>query len=100
MAGKITEIILATVDRYQREYNIDAYHINCGNCEDFAQEVLDELNDPNAELAWHWEMEDCSDDEVDEYAHCFIIFNGLFYDSQSPHGVNSWRELSALKPPK
>ncbi len=42
MAGKITEIILATVDRYEREYNIDAYHINC---DAIKQELIDIGND-------------------------------------------------------
>lgn len=29
------------------------------------------------------------------YGHCFIKFNGKFYDSESPEGLDSWKKLQS-----
>ncbi len=95
---EIEDLIDATVAVYERLYGQDAYHINCGNCEDFAHDVLDLLGGETDDLrgVWHDNMKDCTSREADEWAHCFIMFNGRFYDSQSSEGVDKWRELSAF----
>jgi len=43
---------------------------------------------PSAELIWgdglvgRW-----------DYAHCFVCYNGRYYDAECPEGVDDWEEL-------
>ena len=91
---EIEDLIDATVCIYERLYGQEAYDINCGNCENFAHDVIRLLGGWTDDLkaVWQDDMKDCTSREVDE-SHCFIMFNGRFYDSQCSEGVDQWREL-------
>jgi len=46
---------------------------------------------------WHDEQPDCNEDEAFDWSHKFICYKGRYYDSQSPEGVDNWRELSCFQ---
>lgn len=99
----IHEAIPALVEYYIREYQSNAYKINCGLCEDFAHDLVFVLGeDPYKhtcpiEIRWHDEMPDCSEYEADWWAHCFVVYQGRFYDSEASTGVDTWRDLPSFK---
>lgn len=90
-AKDLPGIIVALVEVYERLYDQSAYEINCGNCEEFAADVIALYG--QGELVWHDNMPDCTPEESDWWAHCFVMVDGRFYDSQTPDGVDHWREL-------
>lgn len=86
------------IRRLIKQWAKDPREINCGDCEDFAGEIEnagfgtafwgDELNSENwsenvRHLGYEWEAQ----------FHCFIEFNGQYYDSECPEGVNWPDEL-------
>ena len=94
-ATTIETIIDAVCDRYFRLYSQTAQEINCGNCESFAHDVVGILG--SGEVFWHEELLDCSKREAAYWSHCFILYNGKAYDSETPKGVNRWRDLPCFR---
>jgi len=88
----ITKIIEAVVEIYQDCYNQTPYEINCGNCEEFASDVVDILKNGSCAV-WHDNMTDCTELESFWWSHKFIIHGERFYDSECSEGVDAWREL-------
>ncbi len=73
--------------RSHRRRPVDAFDINCGLCEDWANRVADlvdgvEVLDPI----------DLTGDR-DEDAHIFIRYRGHYYDAECHGGVDDWRLL-------
>lgn len=99
----ITDAVTSLVVVYAGLYKTDAYHINCGLCEDFAIDLIVVMGgDPyrgsdDIWMAWHDEMPDCTEDEATWHAHCFVVYQGRYYDSEAPEGVNHWRDLPCIK---
>jgi hypothetical protein len=92
--SSIAEAIHALVKVYHDLYEIDAYEINCGMCEDFANDVVDLI--PGAIAEWGDGFTNEQDDS-DHYAyHCIVLYRGRFYDSQHPDGVDNFRNISAF----
>jgi len=89
----ITEIIHKILEVYAIQHGVDAWHINCGQCEDFALDVIEAMGLDSFSMFWHDGMPDCTEEEAYTFAHCFIRYDGRFYDSECPEGVDSWREL-------
>jgi hypothetical protein len=91
----ITETIRKLLAVYADNYGLDAWHINCGECKEFALDVVEALGGDTDQLGayWHDDMPDCTEVEAYTFAHCFIRYAGRFYDSECPEGVDSWREL-------
>ena len=89
----ITKTIHKMLAVYADKHDVDAWHINCGQCEDFALDVLEAAGLDSYSVFWHDEMPDCTKDEANTFAHCFIKYAGRFYDSECAEGVDSWREL-------
>lgn len=61
----------------------DVSRINDGHCEYFAIILADGFSP--SRVVW--------DDELFEKAggdHCFMEYNGRYYDSETPHGVEHW----------
>jgi len=80
----ITLAILQTL----KKWNTDPYLINSGNCDSFAQDVCDKVND--AEMIWsdiHARLIP-SKIENDVGSHCFIRYHRKYYDAECPQGVN------------
>jgi len=90
-ATDLPAIIVAVAELYQDLYDQSPYYINCGNCEEFAHDVQDVFG--RGEPFWQDEMSDCTELEAVYWSHKFLQVDGRFYDSQSPEGVDNWREL-------
>jgi len=95
----ISEVIRAVCNVYQMIYGQTPYDINCGNCEEFAHDVIGILNggkpcEETEELSAWWNDEL---DPQDEPCHKFIRYRGRYYDSQSPEGVDDWRDLPCFQ---
>lgn len=93
----ITEAITELAKIFLEVYATDAYDINRGMCENFA-ESIEELV-PGAVAAWGDTLlgEDYVDDDFDRYGyHCVIVYEGRYYDSQHPQGVDDFRDISAF----
>ena len=72
------------------EFNAHPYDINNGQCEEFAAAVKDRL--PEAEAIWADDLREKSMfDGIDTWLddHCFIRFQGRYYDAEEPEGVSS-----------
>lgn len=99
----IGDIVNHLVNLYEEAYGTGAYQINCGLCEDFAHDLVWALGeDPYShscpiEIRWHDEMEDCTEGEADFWSHCFVQYQGRYYDSQAPEGVAAWRDLPCFR---
>ncbi len=100
----ISDAIKSIVAIYEDLHGLDDYKINCGNCEEFACDVIavvtggDGVTNESKELyaTWHDEQPDCKEYEKDEWSHKFIYYRGRYYDSQSPEGEDNWRDLSCF----
>ncbi len=96
----ISDTIEAVAEVYETLYNQDPYEINCGNCEEFAADVIDALGMVEGDTItalWHDEMPDCTAQENVWWSHKFIRFQGRYYDSECPEGVDEWRELPCFQ---
>ncbi len=86
-ATVIEEVIRAVVDIYIELYNLDGPDgINYGLCEDFAEDVCRLVS--GAEAWWTNEL-----DDTDFGMPKIIKYNGRYYDSECPNGVDNWRLL-------
>lgn len=90
----ITEVIHELIKVYSQTWCVNAYSINCGLCEDFAWSVCEVIDGAEA----YWGNELCTEEET-EYefelygCHCFVEYEGRYYDSESPDGEDNFRDL-------
>jgi hypothetical protein len=91
----ISKVIHKLVTGYFLLYRVDESEINKGMCEDFANDLVSIF-----QLAWgydldlHWgeDLLDCDWDSItSNYAHCFVEFEGKYYDSEMPNGTKDWK---------
>jgi hypothetical protein len=61
-------------------------HINNGYCAAFAEDIIKLY--PSAEYYW---------EEYNDIPHAFIKYNNKYYDSESPDGVDNWKDLPIYK---
>ena len=60
-------------------------HINNGWCVEFTERLLKHID---GEYMWREEF---------DIPHAFVLYNGCYYDSESPYGVSDWRNLPIWK---
>ena len=77
-------------DRPDGRRAIDAYDINCGMCEEWANRVAELC--PEAEAVGVGNLTGNADDDL-EYPHVFVRYQGKFYDCECPQGVRRWDKL-------
>ena len=67
--------------------------INCGNCDDFANEVAEQFTE--AEAYWGIDIVEEFPNNLKDDAdgHCFIEYKGKYYDAEAPEGVNHVTQL-------
>lgn len=70
-------------------YGMDPADINGGWCAKFAEEVQEEAIKHGIKV----ELTDDQQLGHDNYTHTFMYFDGFFYDSESPDGVENWQDL-------
>ena len=76
----ITEVI----EQLVIEYDQDPYDINNGSCDCFAMDVIERMGDYSDDLYEIWD---------DDICHCFIFYEGKYYDAECPEGVNGQFDL-------
>jgi len=86
----ITGAIEALAEGYERLYGVVAEEINDGMCEDFASDLKALV--PGVSVKWIDEI-----DPMLRVAHAVAILDGRYYDSESPHGVDSLTELAVFQ---
>lgn len=78
----------------------DVYDINCGYCEDWAEEVREEYRkqtgNDSVEVVGVGNLTGNPDDDL-EYGHVFLKLDNKFYDAETPEGVDDWRDLPLIK---
>lgn len=89
----ITEILTKLTNDFIIRHNLkSAYYINCGLCEEWAQEA--ERLFPKSEV------EGTPEDYWGNYewavGHVWIWINGLCYDSETLQGVEDWKDLTVF----
>lgn len=76
------------------------YDINCGQCEDFAMEVIDSITGENEALYMIW-VEDQQYPRYILYGHaviCMPIEGGyMYFDSECPDGVTNLDDIPVVK---
>ncbi len=63
-------------------------------CEGFAELVVDKV--PGAEACWDCDIDPNQQDiptNKRDPSHCFVSYNGKYYDAACPDGVDDWRNL-------
>lgn len=89
----IREAILANVKKWE-ENGFTAETINEGSCDDFAAEIASTV--PGAVAVWDFEQSGDTKTEF-HYMHCFVRYQGRFYDSEMPSGVDHWMNLPTFQ---
>lgn len=92
--GSISEVIEELVSLYAKLYKVDAYSINCGMCEDFANDVVSLV--PGAVAEWGDGFCTSVDDPEIYAYHCIVFYQNKFYDSEHPDGEDDFRLISAF----
>ena len=88
------DLVYQVIEELVLAWNKEGYSkfsINCGNCDYFAQELLEIF--PDGDTMWGEDVPEKFPEGVDPEGHCFFELNGRFYDSESPKGVESPDEL-------
>lgn len=95
----LQESLAEATARWCREDGTTPEDINGGNCEAFADEVASRV--PGAVAVWDWEAdEDAGYPPLEvraDWCHCFIRYNGMYYDSECHAGVADWIDLPFFK---
>lgn len=89
----IREAILANLEKWE-ENGFTAESINEGECDQFAREIADTV--PGAAMTWDFEQSGDTKTEF-HYMHCFVLYRGRFYDSETPDGVDHWMNLPTFQ---
>ncbi len=90
----ITEVIKNTA----KEFGYSTEYLTEWICDGFAEKVASKV--PGAKVCW-----DCDIDPMQSHlgensrspSHCFIVYEGRYYDAASSEGVDDWRELPFFK---
>jgi hypothetical protein len=89
----ITKIIKRLVRKWDRR-GYSPLSINTGNCDDFANDIVDACKCGQA--IWGEDIGRLFKN-VDPFGHCFFMYRGYFYDSEMPQGTNNPQNLPYYK---
>ena len=80
----ITKVIRRLIRKWNK-MGFSPQAINCGNCDEFAQEIRDACGCGNT--IWGCDNKHLFRTSVDIEGHCFFMYRGYFYDSECKNGV-------------
>jgi hypothetical protein len=90
-----TEAVTFLARAFVTAFSYTVADINRGDCELFAAWLI--LFIGGGEIFWGDELTNPNED-VDKYSyHCFVRYEGRFYDAEHPYGVDDFRELAAFQ---
>lgn len=102
-SAKIPDIIEQGIPLFWDRYRVDQQTINHGLCHDFANYIFEELGFVLEFSNWFTTQQiSLGDDgiinqpiliEAGEGIHWWIYYNSRHYDSETPRGVEDWRQL-------
>jgi len=81
---EVVKIVKRLIKKWDK-MGYSPYSINCGNCDSFAQEILDQC--PQGDIMWGEDVPKFFITKVDPLGHCFFKFKGYYYDSETPLGT-------------
>jgi hypothetical protein len=106
MKAKITKTIRKTIPRFLKENSLggiwldDPYDINCGLCEDFAQEVIQQIAGGETSTLFMVWIEDLKGTPFPDASHAVICWkNGnkyMYFDAECPEGTSDVRKIPAM----
>ena len=87
------------VAAYEAIYGCGASDINYGMCEDFAADLVRIMEPQEAEFLWGDIIARYRGYEDPEsfHSHCLTVFNGKYYDSECPSGVECLHQIPFFK---
>lgn len=80
---EMTDLIIRTAERW----GIHPILINSGECADFADTICSKVE--GAVALWGNSVPQYFSNKHQPWGHCFISWNGKFYDAEEPDGVSS-----------
>lgn len=81
----IQETVESLIMTYATYYWIGQEYINLGNCEEFACDLVRRVG--RGYVEWLGPNDD------EEVGHCAALIDGRWYDSDTPNGVEDWKNL-------
>lgn len=89
----ISEALAEVTAEWCEEDGIQPEDINYGDCEAFAEEIAKLVS--GAVVLWDHEAAELEKRGVDGFwcVHCFVSYEGKYYDSECHHGVENWQQL-------
>jgi len=84
--GSLTSIIDAVVNVYRIAYGIEPEDINCGLCEEFADDVCRFVAGSRKMF-----IDELSGGTLP--SHAVIVYGGIYYDAECPTGSADWHNL-------
>jgi len=86
--------ITQTIRKSLTEFPEDPYDINCGQCEDFAIHVIDQLGGEGGDLYMVW-LDDI--EHYSNFSHAVIRWDSgdgfIYFDSECPEGTDNLDRL-------
>lgn len=79
-----------------------AYKVNCGACEDFANEIVEKFPEAEAVSAEQVGADEggcliLNGVELDFFGHVWVWYKDKHYDAEAPQGVLDWKDLPIFK---
>ena len=91
----ITRAILKLRIKYAVKFKLSPANINSGSCMDFAAEIAkqgfgQDVWGSDLAIDWWSEIIQPFEDDMEYFSsiHCFIMYGGKFYDSETPQGCD------------
>jgi hypothetical protein len=69
-------------------FGMEPEEVNAGWCEDFAYQLSVRL--PGSCVLWPAEP-------ALAYVHAYVLYEGRYYDSETPRGVDDWKKLPCFR---
>ncbi len=91
--------ITAMIHQARGKFVSDPYDINCGQCEEFATYVVDQLGGETHHLYPVW-IEDMLDTPYPDAAHKVVCFHSMgvniYFDAECPNGTTNLDRLPLI----
>lgn len=86
----IGEAVVALAEMYTELFEMSTEEINNGSCWEFAADLHKLF--PESISTDNHKLSGLDYPDVD-WSHAFVLYNGLYYDSETPDGVADWMDL-------
>ena len=84
----IGQAIRWLAEQYKRASGLSPRQINQGQCDNFASDLQSLVSDSRLFCSEQFE-----DEWPDVPGHCWVEFEGKWFDAETPDGVDEWKDL-------